>query len=80
MSGANVGDEHTTVLVDDPPQAAALAATWALERYGHRDVRILEGGFARWLAKRFPISHEWASRYPVASFTARVGGASARGR
>lgn len=70
MSSAGVGDEHTVVLVDDPPGAAALAVAWALERYGHAEVCILEGGFARWLAEKRPVTRE-VVRPPVASFTAR---------
>lgn len=71
MSSVGVGDDHTVVLVDDAPGTVALAAAWALERYGHRGVRILEGGFARWTAERRPVTRELV-RHPIASFTARI--------
>jgi thiosulfate/3-mercaptopyruvate sulfurtransferase len=71
MSALGVGDAHTIVLVDDPPSRAALAAAWALDRYGHPRVRVLDGGFARWLAEGYPVTRE-VVRHPVASFTARV--------
>jgi thiosulfate/3-mercaptopyruvate sulfurtransferase len=71
MSTLGVGDDHTIVLVDDGPPDAALAAAWALAKYGHRDVHVLEGGFARWVGEGRPVSRE-VLRHPGASFTARV--------
>jgi 3-mercaptopyruvate sulfurtransferase SseA len=72
MSTLGVGDEHTVVLVDDDARGdVALAAARVLARYGHRDVHLLDGGFARWLAESRPVSRA-ATRYPAASFTARA--------
>jgi thiosulfate/3-mercaptopyruvate sulfurtransferase len=70
MSGLGVGDHHTVVLVDEGPPDAATAAAWALAQYGHRDVVVLEGGFARWAGEHRPVSREIV-RHPPASFTAR---------
>jgi len=71
MSRLGVGDGHTVVLVDDGRREAALAAAWALARYGHRAVHILEGGFSRWVAEGRAVSRE-LPRIAPASFTARV--------
>jgi 3-mercaptopyruvate sulfurtransferase SseA len=71
MSGLGVGDGHTIVLVDEGRPDAAVAAAWALARYGHRDVHVLEGGFARWVGEGRAVSRE-ILRHPPASFTARV--------
>jgi thiosulfate/3-mercaptopyruvate sulfurtransferase len=71
MSGLGVGDGHTVVLVDDGRPESALAAAWALARYGHRDVHVLEGGFARWVGERRKVSREIV-RFAPASFTAKV--------
>jgi rhodanese-related sulfurtransferase len=71
MSGLGVGDGHTIVLVDEGRPEAALAAAWALARYGHRDVHVLEGGFARWVGEGRKVSREIV-RFAAASFTARV--------
>ncbi|CAN5882988.1 hypothetical protein BH11MYX4_BH11MYX4_40040 [soil metagenome] len=71
MSSVGVGDEHTVVFVDEGRPEAALAAAWALARYGHRDVHVLEGGFARWLGEGRWVSREQVRHVP-ASFTARV--------
>jgi thiosulfate/3-mercaptopyruvate sulfurtransferase len=72
MSSLGVGDEHTVVLVDHTPPDAALSAAWALRHYGHTDVHLLEGGFARWSADGRPTSREEV-RLPPASFTAKLG-------
>ncbi len=71
MSTIGVGDGHTVVLVDDPPGTDAALLAWALGRYGHRDVHVLHGGFARWVAERRDVSLV-VVRHPAASFTARV--------
>jgi thiosulfate/3-mercaptopyruvate sulfurtransferase len=49
----------------------AAAAVWALARYGHTDVHVLEGGLARWVAEGRPVSREIVRHRP-ASFTAKV--------
>jgi len=71
MSSLGVGDEHTVVFVDDGRPEAALAGAWALARYGHRDVHVLEGGFARWVGEGRWVSRQQV-RHAPASFTARV--------
>lgn len=72
MSSLGVGDEHTVVLVDEGPTTTyARAAAWALARYGHHDVHVLDGGHARWSAEGRPLSKD-AVRHPFGSFTARV--------
>jgi thiosulfate/3-mercaptopyruvate sulfurtransferase len=71
MSSLGVGDEHTIVLVDEGRPDAALAAAWALTRYGHHDVHVLEGGFTRWVGEGRAVSREIVRHVP-ASYTARV--------
>jgi len=71
MSGLGVGDTHTIVLVDAGRPDAAVAAAWALVRYGHQDVHVLEGGFARWVGEGRAVSREIV-QHPPASFTAKV--------
>jgi 3-mercaptopyruvate sulfurtransferase SseA len=71
MSSLGVGDGHTLVLVDEGRPDGALAAAWALTRYGHRDVHVLEGGFARWVGEGRAVSRD-VVRHAPASYTARV--------
>jgi thiosulfate/3-mercaptopyruvate sulfurtransferase len=70
MSSAFVGDDHTVIFIDEGPSAVALSAARVLLRYGHHDVHVLEGGFARWLGEGRAVSRELV-RHPPASFTAR---------
>ena len=71
MSGLGVGDGHTIVIVDESRPEAALAAAWALAKYGHDDVHVLEGGFARWVGEGRAVSRA-VVRHAPASFTARI--------
>ncbi len=71
MSNLGVGDEHTVVFVDSDRSDDARAAARALARYGHFDVHVLDGGFARWVAEGRPLSLS-PTEYPAASFTAKV--------
>jgi len=70
MSEIGVGDEHMVVLVDDGVPTAAMAASWALRRYGHHETVVLAGGFPRWVAEQRPVTRA-APRRAAASFTAR---------
>lgn len=41
---------HTTVIVYDAGEGSSAATLWwALQRYGHQDARILNGGLVKWL-------------------------------
>jgi thiosulfate/3-mercaptopyruvate sulfurtransferase len=44
-------DNHTTVIVYDTPTQRMGMVAWAFLYYGHADVRILDGGLAKWLAE-----------------------------
>ncbi|MGI9237125.1 MAG: sulfurtransferase [Woeseiaceae bacterium] len=49
-------DEHTDVIVYDAgPGALAARAWWLLRLMGHEKVRLLNGGFQKWLKDGYPI-------------------------
>ncbi len=50
MQRAGVGLESTVIVYDDWQGRAAARAWWLLRHYGHRDVRVLDGGWAAWVA------------------------------
>jgi thiosulfate/3-mercaptopyruvate sulfurtransferase len=50
MQRAGVGLEGPVVVYDDWQGRAAGRAWWLLRHHGHRDVRVLDGGWAAWLA------------------------------
>lgn len=50
MRRAGVGLETPVVVYDDWAGHAASRAWWLLRHYGHRDVRVLDGGWSAWQA------------------------------
>lgn len=51
-----IQETDTVVLYDGMWGLPAARALWALERFGHEDVRILEGGFDRWKTEGRPLT------------------------
>lgn len=50
MRRVGVSDERSVVVYDDWRGRAAGRAWWLLRHHGHRDVRVLDGGWTAWLA------------------------------
>jgi len=50
--------ESTVVIYDEGNSYNATWVSWTLEYYGHRDVRILNGGWSRWIRGGKPITKE----------------------
>jgi thiosulfate/3-mercaptopyruvate sulfurtransferase len=71
MSQLGIGDATTVVAYDDYDHAFAGRLAWALRYHGHDAVRVLDGGWRRWVAEGRPSSREIPAR-PQARFTARV--------
>lgn len=69
LAGAMGIDKDTTVIVYDAPAAAMGMTAWSFAYYGHPDVRVLDGGWAKWTAEGRPVSTETVS-YPTAEFEA----------
>jgi thiosulfate/3-mercaptopyruvate sulfurtransferase len=78
MSELGIGDDALVVTYDDYDHIFAGRLAWALRYYGHEAVRVLDGGWARWLAEGRPTSSDVPSPRPgqrgddaPAVFTAR---------
>ncbi len=56
LSRAGVSNDTTIVLYGDNNNWFAAWALWILKYYGHRDVRLLDGGRVKWLADNRPIT------------------------
>ena len=56
MTELGIGDETLVVAYDDYDHIFAGRLAWALRYYGHDEVRILDGGWSRWLAEGRPTS------------------------
>jgi thiosulfate/3-mercaptopyruvate sulfurtransferase len=59
LLGSNgVGNDTTVVLYGDNNNWFAAWAFWQLKMYGHKDVRIMNGGRKKWLAEGRPLTKD----------------------
>ncbi|EKX36289.1 hypothetical protein GUITHDRAFT_117517 [Guillardia theta CCMP2712] len=73
MEERGVCNDNTVVVYDNGNMLFATRLWWALTYYGHKDVRILNGGWKRWCAEERDISVD--TECPLkkyAEFNARV--------
>ena len=71
MSRSGIGNDTTVVLYGDNNNWFAAWAFWQLKIYGHADVRLMNGGRAKWLAEGREISVEKPSPTRT-SYTAKA--------
>ncbi|GER85622.1 MAG: sulfurtransferase [Thermogemmatispora sp.] len=69
LSRAGVSNDTTIVLYGDNNNWFAAWAFWLLTYYGHKDVRLLDGGRAKWVAEKRPLTTEVPS-YPRTEYRA----------
>jgi thiosulfate/3-mercaptopyruvate sulfurtransferase len=62
--GLGIASDATVVVYDTPSQRMGMVA-WTFLYYGHRDIRILDGGVTKWLAEARPLVTEVPSWAPV---------------
>ncbi|MFP5356547.1 MAG: sulfurtransferase, partial [Gemmatimonadota bacterium] len=69
MSRKGIAREDTVVIYGDKNNWWAAYALWVFSLFGHRDVRLLDGGRDRWIAEGRPLttdaSSPEATDYPV---------------
>ncbi len=68
MRRVGVRDDRAVVIYDDWQGRAAARAWWLLRHHGHRDVRVLDGGWSAWVRGGHP-SQVGESVVPVGDFT-----------
>src|SRR5579864_4952697 len=71
LSRAGVSNDTTIVLYGDNNNWFAAWALWILKYYGHRDVRLLDGGRVKWLADKRELTTAVPS-YPRTSYAAQA--------
>ncbi|MGD0529501.1 MAG: sulfurtransferase, partial [Polyangiaceae bacterium] len=71
MGELGIGDDTAVIAYDDYHHAFAGRLAWALRYYGHDAVRVLDGGWSRWVAEGRPVTSE-VPRPVAASFTPRA--------
>jgi len=59
-----ISEDMTIVIYDETGMFSAPRVWWSLTTMGAKDIRILEGGFAKWSAERRPIEAGPVSRRP----------------
>ena len=77
LGGSGIGNDTTVVVYGDNNNWFAAWAFWQLKYYGHGDVRIMNGGRAKWGAEGRPMTKDVPS-YPAASYAAGSGDQSIR--
>ena len=71
LGQAGIGDAHTVIAYD--AHSASQFATrlwWALRAYGHPNVLVLNGGWAKWTRENRPVTAD-VPHFPPAVFTPR---------
>lgn len=58
MSRSGISNDSTIVLYGDNNNWFAAWAFWQLKMYGHKDVRIMDGGRKKWLAEGRAVSKD----------------------
>jgi thiosulfate/3-mercaptopyruvate sulfurtransferase len=71
LSRAGVSNDTTIVLYGDNNNRFAAWAFWILKYYGHRDVRLLDGGRVKWLADKRELTTAVPS-YPRTRYAAQA--------
>lgn len=65
LGQAGVSNDTTMILYGDNNNWFAAYALWQLKYYGHRDVRLMNGGRKKWLAEKRPLTTEPAKPKPA---------------
>ena len=73
MGKLGVADDSAVVVYDAGDSVPASRAWWDLRYFGHRDVRVLDGGYAAWVAAGLPVTSDEPTVAP-ATFIATPGG------
>ena len=69
MSEAGISNSTTVILYGDNNNWFAAWALWQMKMYGHKDVRLMNGGRKKWLAEGRDVSPEIPGVAPT-SYTA----------
>jgi thiosulfate/3-mercaptopyruvate sulfurtransferase len=77
LGRAGVSNDTTIVLYGDNNNWFAAWALWILKYYGHRDVRLLDGGRVKWLADKRELTTAVLS-YPRTNYVAQAPESSIR--
>ncbi|MBM3934909.1 MAG: sulfurtransferase [SAR202 cluster bacterium] len=66
LSESGIAPDTTIVLYGDNNNWFATYAFWQLKMFGHKDVKIMNGGRKKWLAEKRPVSTDRPARAKTA--------------
>jgi thiosulfate/3-mercaptopyruvate sulfurtransferase len=66
LGQSGVSNDTTVILYGDNNNWFAAYALWQLKYYGHKDVRLMNGGRKKWAAEKRPLTTEAAKVAPAA--------------
>ena len=66
-----IGDDTLVIAYDNSRGLYAARLWWALHHYGHTNVKVMDGGWRKWLSEGRPISDFSAGDAPSVIFTPR---------
>ena len=66
LSESGISNDTTVVVYGDNNNWFASYALWQLKYYGHKDVRLMNGGRKKWLEEKRPLTMEMAKVTPTA--------------
>lgn len=70
MASLGIGDDTTVIATDSHGGLYSLRLLWALNYYGHTNVKMLDGGLPKWAAEGRPVTSDVPS-HPAGAFTTR---------
>ena len=70
-NGLRIGDTSHVVIYDNNMSLPATRLWWVLKRFGHPNVRVLNGGWRTWLLEKCPVSFEEPTLPDRSTFTPR---------
>ena len=65
LGGLGIARDATVVIYGDKSNWWAAYALWVFTLFGHPDVRLVDGGRAKWIAEERPLTTERPDRTPV---------------
>jgi thiosulfate/3-mercaptopyruvate sulfurtransferase len=65
LGGLGIGRDTTLIVYGDKSNWWAAYAMWVFTLFGHQDVRLLNGGRAKWIAEDRPLTREVPDPTPV---------------
>ncbi len=77
LASRGIANDTTVVFYGDRNNWYAAYTFWLFRMYGHRDLRLMDGGRAKWEVEGRPYTRE-VSTYPQTSYTAKEADESLR--